>query len=51
MLYRALGYIVWRGATSYLKMRYPNYRRVGGGVALFAAALAAGYVLTREPDE
>jgi hypothetical protein len=51
MLYRTLGYLVWKAGRRYLRRRFPNYRRVGGGVALFAAALAAGYVLTREPDE
>ena len=48
MFYRALGIVVWRVMRGYLQYRFPNYRRVGAGVTLFAAALAAGWAVTRE---
>lgn len=45
MLYKALGFVVWKAATRYVRLRYgppPKRRmRVGAGLALAAAAAVA----------
>ena len=51
MFYKALGFAVWKLGKRYIQLRFPNYRRVAAGVALFTAALGAGYLFTREPQE
>ncbi len=51
MGYKALGFLVWRGARWYLGRKFPNTRRkvaVGGAVAAGLAAGAAAAVSARQ---
>jgi hypothetical protein len=41
--YKALGFVVWRGGTWYLKRRYGMAKRVGRGV--LAGAVLAGVAI------
>jgi hypothetical protein len=42
--YKALGFLVWRGGTWYLRRRYGTARRVGAGVLAAGTVAAVGAV-------
>ena len=50
MLYKALGYAVWKLGVRYVRKRYGGFVKPGAAVAT-AAALIAVYVATRGGDE
>jgi hypothetical protein len=51
MLYKALGYSVWKLGTRYVRRRYGHLAKPGAGAAAATAvALIAVYVATRKSE-
>ncbi|MBB4665280.1 hypothetical protein [Conexibacter arvalis] len=48
MYYKALGWIVWKGGTWYLRRRYGTAPKKIGGGAIAAAAIAGAIVVAQK---
>jgi hypothetical protein len=46
--YKALGFVVWKGGSWYLRRRYGVAKRVGVGLLAAGAVAAAGAVLAAQ---
>ncbi len=50
MFYKAIGFVIWKFASAYVRQRYGRALRVAL-VAGIASILAAGYLAQRSGDE
>jgi hypothetical protein len=51
MFYKAIGFVVWKFASAYVRQRYGRSLRAVALVAGIASILAAAYLATRSGDE